>query len=97
MLGIAMTVFSRREAAAWYQGHHVALNIWGLPDRIGVNLKFESPADAQARLSLVKQAMEGFSDEPWYLVWFDDWSVWPPLSECTSLIGFPCLTEKHVS
>jgi hypothetical protein len=28
-------------------------------------------------VSLVKQAMEGFADEPSHLVWFDDWAVWP--------------------
>jgi hypothetical protein len=72
-----MRVLSRREAAAWCQGHHVALGDFGLPERSDADLKFKIPVDAQKRVSLVKQAMEAFADEPFYLVWFDDWSVWP--------------------
>jgi hypothetical protein len=72
-----MRVLSRQEAAAWCREHHVALSDRGLPERSDADLKFEIPCGAQKRVYLVKQAMEAFADEPSYLVWFDDWSVWP--------------------
>jgi hypothetical protein len=40
-------------------------------------LKFEIPPDAGRRVYLVNQAMKLFDDEPLFIVWFDDWSVWP--------------------
>jgi hypothetical protein len=72
-----MRVLSRQEAAAWCQGHDVALGDFGLPERSDADVKFKIPVDAQKRVHLVKQAMEAFVDEPSHLVWFDDWSVWP--------------------
>jgi hypothetical protein len=72
-----MRALSRQEAAAWCQAHSVALSNRGLPERSDADLKFEIPRDAQKRVYLVKQAMEAFAGEPSYLVWFDDWSVWP--------------------
>lgn len=73
----AMRVLSPQEAAAWCQAHDVALSDRGKPERSDADVKFEIPCDAQKRVSLVKQAMEAFVDEPAYLVWFNDWSVWP--------------------
>ncbi|HWE20464.1 MAG TPA: hypothetical protein VG758_25365 [Hyphomicrobiaceae bacterium] len=72
-----MKVLSPQEAAAWCQAHHVALSNSGLPEESDADVKFRIPCDAQNRVSLVKQAMEAFADEPSYLVWFNDWSVWP--------------------
>ena len=72
-----MKVLSPQEAAAWCQAHHVALDHRSLPDRSGADLKFEIPLDAQKRVYLVSQAMEDFRGEPLFLVWFDNWSVWP--------------------
>jgi hypothetical protein len=72
-----MKVLSLTEAVAWCQAHQVALNRRGLPDRSDAHLKFKIPQDTQKRVYLVSQAMEPFADEPLFLVWFDDWSVWP--------------------
>ena len=74
---LAMRVLSAQEAAAWCQAHHVALSRGGRPERSDPDLKFEIPRDAQKRVYLVNQAMEAFSNEPLFLVWFDNWSVWP--------------------
>jgi hypothetical protein len=51
------------------------LGQWGLPERSDAQLMFEIPRDAQKRVYLVNRAMEAFGDEPFFLVWFDDWSV----------------------
>jgi hypothetical protein len=72
-----MRVLSPQEAEAWCNAHHVALSRWGLPERSDAHLKFEIPPDAQKRVYLVNQAMEALGDESHFLVWFDDWSVWP--------------------
>jgi hypothetical protein len=72
-----MKVLSPKEAATWCETHHVALSHRGLPDRSDADLKFEIPRDTQKRVYLVSQAMETFGDELLFLVWFDDWSVWP--------------------
>lgn len=72
-----MRVLSPQEAAAWCRAHHVALNNREFPERSDADLKFEIPRDAQRRVYLVNQAMETFGDAPLFLVWFDDWSVWP--------------------
>jgi hypothetical protein len=74
---LAVRVLSPKEAAAWCHTHDVALSDHGLPERSDADLKFEIPCDAQKRVYLVGRAMEAFADEPSYLVWFDDWSVWP--------------------
>jgi hypothetical protein len=58
-------------------------------------LKFKIPVDAQKRVYLVNQAMEAFADEPSYLVWFDDWSVWPSGQRMHIFDRFRRLTEKH--
>jgi hypothetical protein len=72
-----MRVLSPQEAAAWCEAHHVALGLRNLPDRSGADLMFEIPVDPQKRVHLVNQAMEAFRHESLFLVWFDDWSVWP--------------------
>jgi hypothetical protein len=48
-----------------------------MADRSDADLKFEVPRDAQQRVYLVSQAMDAFGSEPLFLVWFNDWSVWP--------------------
>jgi hypothetical protein len=72
-----MRVLSSREAAAWCHAHDVALSEYGLPDRSDAALRFEIPEDAQKRVVLVNRAMQTFGDESHFLVWFDDWAVWP--------------------
>ena len=71
-----MRVLSPQQAATWCHAHDVALSDRGLPDRSDADLNFRIPCDAQKRVYLVSQAMGPFVDEP-FLVWFDDWSVWP--------------------
>src|SRR5262245_57589303 len=72
-----MKVLSAEEARTWCQAHDVALSDFGHPERSIKDLKFKIPEDAQKRVLLVSQAMPTFGDEPQFLVWFDDWSVWP--------------------
>jgi hypothetical protein len=72
-----MKVLAPQKAAAWCVAHNVTLSSHGLPERSDAELRFEIPHDAQKRVSLVGQAMEAFRDEPLFLVWFDDWAVWP--------------------
>lgn len=72
-----MKVLSAEEATQWCQAQGVALSGRGLPERSDAELKFEIPRDAQKRVHLVGQAMNAFCDEDQFLIWFDDWSVWP--------------------
>lgn len=72
-----MKVLSTREAQHWCQAHHIALGDRGLPKLPDTDLKFVIPSDAGKRVYLVGQAVKAFADEPLFLVWFDDWSVWP--------------------
>jgi hypothetical protein len=72
----AMKVLSKEEAMLWCQAHGVAL-YWNLPDCAEAEFKFKIPSDAQARVGLVDQAMKIFANEHQFLVWFDDWAVWP--------------------
>ena len=72
-----MKILSPREAATWCQEYHVALSDRGRPEDSDADLKFRIPRDAQERVHLVSQAMGAFRDETVFLVWFDNWSVWP--------------------
>ena len=90
-----MKVLSAQEARTWCQAHDVALSDFGLPERSIKDWKFKIPEDAQKRVWLVSQAMPTFGDEPLFLVWFNDWSVWASVSECTSSTDFGCRMEKH--
>jgi hypothetical protein len=72
-----MRVFSREETSLWCRQHHISLSDRGLPERSDLSAKFEIPVDAQRRVALVSKSMQAFGDEPLFLVWFDDWSVWP--------------------
>ncbi len=72
-----MKIISEEEAATWCRRNGVALNDRSLPDRRDFPTKFKIPADAGQRVFLVSQSMEAFRDEPDFLVWFNDWSVWP--------------------
>ena len=72
-----MKVLSKEDATRWCQAHDGALNQWGLPELSDPDLKFEIPCDAQRRVALVRAAMGTFGGESLFLVWFDDWSVWP--------------------
>jgi hypothetical protein len=72
-----MKVLSRKDAILWCQAHHVGLTDRDLPDRSDVDLKFAMPPDTQKWVFLVNQAMAAFQDEPLFIMWFNDWSVWP--------------------
>jgi len=72
-----MKVLSKQEATKWCRAYDVALSQWDLPELSDPDLKFEIPCDAQRRVALVRAAMEAFGSESLFLVWFDDWSVWP--------------------
>jgi hypothetical protein len=72
-----MKVMSKQEAAAWCEANSINLSDYGLPERSIADVRFKIPIDAQQRVALVALAMRAFTDEATYLVWFDDWSVWP--------------------
>ena len=72
-----MKVLSREEANLWCSQNEVALSDRGLPERSDATAKFKIPEDAGKRVHLVSQGMTAFSDSPHFLVWFDDWAVWP--------------------
>jgi len=72
-----MKVFSREEANLWCSQHEIALSSFGLPETSDASAKFKIPGDAQKRVYLVSQSMQAFSEAPHFLVWFDDWAVWP--------------------
>jgi hypothetical protein len=71
-----MKVVSNQEAMLWCQQHDVALYC-NLPDRSKAEFEFKIPPDAQARVALVDRAMKPFDGESQFLVWFNDWAVWP--------------------
>lgn len=72
-----MQVLSQSEAAEWCRVHRVNLSARDLPDLSDIHFKAEIPPDAGQRVYLVNRAMDSFREEATFLVWFDDWSVWP--------------------
>ena len=72
-----MKILSRQDAALWCSQHDVALSDAGLPQRPDMTARFKIPEDTQKRVHLVSQGMSAFADTPLYLVWFNDWAVWP--------------------
>jgi hypothetical protein len=72
-----MKVLSREETVLWCDQHEIALNKFGLPEHSDASAKFIIPKDAQKRVGLVSQGMAAFGDAPLFLVWFNDWAVWP--------------------
>jgi hypothetical protein len=72
-----MKVLSREETVAWCGEHEIALSDFGLPERSDASGKFIIPEDAQKRVNLVSRGMAAFGDKPLFLVWLDDWAVWP--------------------
>jgi hypothetical protein len=73
----SMQVLSGSEAVEWCRASGVKLSARDLPDASDCDRKCEIPSDAGARVALVHRVMESFRDESSFLVWFDDWSVWP--------------------
>lgn len=71
-----MRIVTRSEAERWCEAHSVALSSSGLPERPAA-IEFSIPQDAGARVALVSSAMDEFRDAAQFLVWFDDWGVWP--------------------
>jgi hypothetical protein len=72
-----MKMLSRDETGLWCRQHQISLNDFGLPECSDPTAKFEIPVDAQKRVYLVSQSMRAFNGEPLFLVWFNDWGVWP--------------------
>jgi hypothetical protein len=72
-----MKVLSKSETMLWCTSHHIGLDARGLPDRSDAEHKFRISSDAQRRVALVQRTMEAFGEDPTFLIWFDDWSVWP--------------------
>ena len=72
-----MKMLSTQEAMAWCRTHGVTLAEYDLPDRSDADQKFAIPQDAGRRVYLVGRAMESFRDGSPFLVWFNDWGVWP--------------------
>ena len=72
-----MEIFSKDETTRWCSQNGVALSEHGLPYHADASAKFKIPEDAGKRVWLVSQGMTAFRDEPRFLVWFDDWAVWP--------------------
>ena len=71
-----MNILTSAETASWCRQNGIALTDHGLPDRSDAFFKFAIPEDAGRRVALVSKAMRAFRDEPIFLVWFHDWSVW---------------------
>lgn len=72
-----MKILSREETCAWCGQNDIALNDRGSPERSDAPVHFKIPEDAGKRVALVSHRMRAFSGEPIFLVWFDDWAVWP--------------------
>ena len=72
-----MNTLSREQTSEWCRQHEIALNDRGLPERSEASAQFKIPADAQKRVHLVSYCLSTFKSEPTFLVWFDDWDVWP--------------------
>lgn len=70
-------VLSREETRLWCRQRDIALSERGLPQRPDEAARFKIPEDAGKRVFLVARGMRAFSASPLFLVWFDDWSVWP--------------------
>ena len=72
-----MIVLPNEQTAAWCRQHQISLNEYGLPEKSNCDSEFTIPVDAQHRVLLVSQTMQPFANESVFLVWFNDWSVWP--------------------
>jgi hypothetical protein len=72
-----MRILSREDASLWCGQNNIVLNDRGLPERIDAPVHFKIPEDANKRVGLVSDRMQAFNLEPIFLVWFDDWAVWP--------------------
>jgi hypothetical protein len=75
--GQSMMILSKEETTSWCGQHDILLSDYGLPAKSDCDEKFKIPVDAGQRVYLVSQGMRAFANEPLFLVWFDDWSVWP--------------------
>ena len=72
-----MEIVAKDETTRWCSQNGGALSEHGLPYHADASAKFKIPEDAGTRVWLVSQGMKAFRDEPRFLVWFDDWAVWP--------------------
>jgi hypothetical protein len=71
-----MMIITRAEAEHWCKTRSVALSNRALPE-LPSAVKFPIPQGAGTRVALVASTMAEFRDAEEFLVWFDDWSVWP--------------------
>jgi hypothetical protein len=73
----AVDILTPDETTLWCSQNEITLTGRGLPEKSDAFFRFTIPEDAGRRVWLVSQGMRAFRDEPAFLVWFDDWSVWP--------------------
>jgi hypothetical protein len=71
-----VNILTSAETASWCSQNGITLTDRGLPDRSDAFFKFAIPEDAGRRVALVAKGMRAFRNEPIFLVWFHDWSVW---------------------
>jgi hypothetical protein len=73
-----MQILSKASATNWCSTNQVPLSAFGVPERSPTDAaRFDIPEDAGKRVYLVSECMADFRDATNFLVWFDDWSVWP--------------------
>ena len=72
-----MEFLTRAQAEAWCDDHDVALTPRNMP-RLPVDpSKYDIPSDAGRRIAFTRKTMQAFQGVDNYLIWLDDWSVWP--------------------
>lgn len=71
-----MKILSKEDISLWCGQNNIALSDRGLPERSDACARFEIPEDAGKRVHLASHCMQAFNDEPTFLVWFTEWSVW---------------------
>jgi hypothetical protein len=74
---VHMQTLTREQCEAWCSANGLRLNSRRLPELPTDAERFEIPTDAQKRIALVVGAMNPFRRTQNFLIWFDDWSVWP--------------------
>jgi hypothetical protein len=72
-----MKIISNDEAVIWCREHGIALSDFERPDLSDCAKRFDIPNDAQKRVALVSYIMQAYANDSAFLVWFDDWAVWP--------------------
>jgi hypothetical protein len=74
-----MKIISKVEACGWCQARGIPLTEFELPaiHAFPDAFEFAIPSDAGQRVALAKDQMGKLAVDSSYLVWLDEWSVWP--------------------